>query len=529
MKKMAKKAISPRKPAGKSSARPTRIGRRSAFKSELVKGDVVKVLDRLHKGLKFDVVVADPPYNIGKDFGNDSDRMPMRDYLSWTDEWLGRCLDRLTDNGVAYVYGFAERLARISARYPIDEQRWLAWHYINKSVPSLKFWQRSHESILCMWKPGRGRPDLEIDQIREPYTSGYKVNIGKVRAGTGSRFNGNRYGKETVYGDHGGALPRDVLKIPALAGGAGASERWFLCKTCGNRIYPPHQMSLHRGCEVMKHPTQKPMELSRRLIRSRIRESEGGGWPCSSAVRRFRIGMRGGSAAWRGMAGYREKWRVRRLCQEVVEAMYRLTPLMEQKFRTLLADYHRLFDGGRCQGWELEELLVRAIKADNSRDLRVCWREKGHDDKNDITVATNTEKHRLQIKSGAITRKEDDVSMVISGHRLGRFEGDFLEISNYLNNRDSEIISVPYRMVQNNQGRSHIYRICYIRAKLLQGVSGSSWVKKGKQYIATNSHGVEFSLRPSMSWQVWWKVPCDLLELKDEFTNGRFLGDGNSP
>jgi len=35
--------------------------------------------------------------------------------------------------------------------------------------------------------------------------------------------NGN---KETIYKAHeGGALPRDVIKIPALAGGAGMSER----------------------------------------------------------------------------------------------------------------------------------------------------------------------------------------------------------------------------------------------------------------------------------------------------------------
>lgn len=520
---MAKKATSSKRPAGKSSVRASRVQGRTVFKSRLTKGDVVKVLDRLPASVKFDVVIADPPYNIGKDFGNDSDRMPMEDYLSWTDEWLGRCLDRLADNGVAYVYGFAEILARISARYPIDEQRWLVWHYMNKAVPSLKFWQRSHESILCMWKPGHDRPDLEIDQIREPYTNGYKVNIGKVRAGTGSRFSGDRYGRETVYSDHGGALPRDVLKIPALAGGAGASERWFMCRTCGNEVYPPQEMSLHRGCDVMKHPTQKPMELSRRLIRSRISENEGGGWPCSSAVRWFRFGMRGSNRVGRGVAGGRDQSRIRRLCKEVAKAMYRLTPVMEQKFRQFLAEYHRLLDGGRCQSWELEEFMVKAIKADNSKDLSVCWREKGHDDKNDITVSIRNKKHLLQIKSGQIRGKKDNKYINISGYRLGRFDGDFSEISKYLNNRNSEIISIPYRKLENSQGRSHIYRICYIKAEVLQGVSGSKWTKKGKQYIATNSHGVEFSLRPSMSWQVWWKIPYDLLELKKEFTEGQYI------
>ena len=249
----------------------------------------------------------------------------------------------------------------------------------------------------------------------------------------------------------------------------------------------------------------------------------GGGWPCSSAVRWFRFGMRGGNRVGRGVAGGRDQSRIRRLCKEVVEAMYRLTPVMEQKFRQFLAEYHRLLDGGRCQSWELEEFMVKAIKADNSKDLSVCWREKGHDDKNDITVSIRNRKHLLQIKSGQIRGKKDNKYINISGYRLGRFDGDFSEISKYLNNRNSEIISIPYRKLENSQGRSHIYRICYIKAEVLQGVSGSKWTKKGKQYIATNSHGVEFSLRPSMSWQVWWKIPYDLLELKKEFTEGQYI------
>lgn len=219
--------------------------------------------------MKFDVVIADPPYNIGKDFGNDSDCMPMDRYLEWTDQWLSLCMNRLTDNGVVYVYGFPEIVARISVRHQIEKQRWLVWHYTNKVAPSLKFWQRSHETILCMWN-SESRPVLEVEQIREPYTEGYKVNIGRVRAGTGSRFNGNRPGKKTIYQNHGGALPRDVIKVPALAGGAGAAERWFMCRSCGDAVCPPSELSEHQNCDIMKHPTQKPEELTRRLILSRL-------------------------------------------------------------------------------------------------------------------------------------------------------------------------------------------------------------------------------------------------------------------
>ena len=140
------------------------------------------------------------PYNIGKDFGNDDEVMPIDDYVDWALGWLGDCFRLLADDGLLYLYGFPEIVARIAARFPLDEQRWLVWHYTNKTVPSLKFWQRSHETILCLWKPGRPRPDLEIDQIREPYTDSYLKAAGKVRKGTPSRFGSS--GKATIYNAH---------------------------------------------------------------------------------------------------------------------------------------------------------------------------------------------------------------------------------------------------------------------------------------------------------------------------------------
>lgn len=105
------------------------------------------------------------------------------------------------------------------------------------------------------------RTDLEIDQIREPYTGSFLKNAaGKERKDTPSHYGSE--GKTTIYNAHeNGALPRDVLKIPALASGAGRSERWFICRTCGPQIYPPVDLSEHREHDILKHPTQKPMEL----------------------------------------------------------------------------------------------------------------------------------------------------------------------------------------------------------------------------------------------------------------------------
>lgn len=246
------------------------------MQSRIECGDVLEVLKSLPVEIKFDVVIIDPPYNIGKDFGNSNDTMPIHEYVEWSKEYISLCFKLLADNGLIYIYGFPEILARISSQYPIDEQRWLAWHYTNKAVPSAKFWQRSHESILCLWKSGHKRPVLEIDQIREPYSKTFlNQSAGKTRRGTHSRF-GGKGNKETVYiANKNGALPRDVIKIPALAGGAGASERWFMCRTCGDNVYSPKHIQDHREHDTLKHPTQKPLELTKRLIRSRINGNGG--------------------------------------------------------------------------------------------------------------------------------------------------------------------------------------------------------------------------------------------------------------
>ena len=207
---------------------------------DVICGDSIKILPTLESE-SAQIIIADPPYNIGKDFGNDSDKQPMDEYLLWCELWIKECLRILKPNGTMFIYGFSEILALILSKVPYDiNRRWILWHYTNKNVPSLNFWQRSHESIIVLWKKDKV---FHRDDIREPYTDGFlKGAAGKERKATKGRF--SKGDKKTTYTAHtNGALPRDVIKIPALAGGAGMNER-------------------------VAHPTQKPLALCDKLLRS---------------------------------------------------------------------------------------------------------------------------------------------------------------------------------------------------------------------------------------------------------------------
>ena len=195
--------------------------------------------------------------------------------------------------------------------------------------------------------------------------------------------------------------------------------------------------------------------------------------------------------------------------------MYRLTPRMLQRFERDLQKYHELFSGGRCQGWEQEELIVAAVKSDTTVQHQVFWKEAGHDDKADIKVKTNKTSYLLQIKSGQII--ERDAYLKLSGPRLGRFKGRMEDITKYLNSNNANIIAIPYKKVDDKKGRKHIYQLSYIDVRLLTGLIPDRWKKIKKSYKQVNPQSVEFFVRPSLSWQVWWKIPLSKVEREELF------------
>ena len=71
---------------------------------KIIHGDALEVLENNIADGSIDLIFADPPYNIGKDFAGCKDKWATdEDYLQWCYKWLGLCVRKLKPNGSFYV------------------------------------------------------------------------------------------------------------------------------------------------------------------------------------------------------------------------------------------------------------------------------------------------------------------------------------------------------------------------------------------------------------------------------------------
>lgn len=176
-----------------------------------------------------DLILTDPPYGLGKDYGNDSDKQAAQEYLMWTEQWIDAVLPKLKPNGSLYIFltwrYSPEIFVMLKQRMTMINE--IIW---DRRVPSMGGSTRSFTSVhdtVGLFVNSKNYY-FDLDSVRIPYDAETK------KARSRSIFVGAKW-LELGYN------PKDLWSVSRL-----------------------HKENPER----VEHPTQKPLEIIERMVRA---------------------------------------------------------------------------------------------------------------------------------------------------------------------------------------------------------------------------------------------------------------------
>lgn len=205
----------------------------------IINGNCDDVLASLvDSGIKYDLVLTDPPYNVGKDFGNNSDNLPLEVFLNQMYSRIDMLSKLLTPHGSIIWFGIHDYICYFQVYMTsigLSYRRMNIWHYENGFSRSLRSPATHYEPFLWFSKC-RTKWTYNIDEVRVPYKSTERLRS----AVKYKDANGNIKIWEP---NPKGANRSDIWDFPTLAGKAFAAERTI-------------------------HPSQKPEALISEIIKA---------------------------------------------------------------------------------------------------------------------------------------------------------------------------------------------------------------------------------------------------------------------
>jgi len=193
-------------------------------------GDCFNCLDNVPNG-SCRLVFADPPYNMGKKFGNNHDKWETPEhYRDWCIEWIDRCTKKLTADGSLMIMGHPRYssylLPHLDKNLVYTNQ---IVYYYTDGMPEKKNFERRYEVILY-YRRNENKYVFNLENVRIPLVRYEKTS--------------NPEGKN----------PSDVWQIHRV--------RWN----------SKERVSLTNG--KIAHAAQKPIRLMRRIILSVTSEGD---------------------------------------------------------------------------------------------------------------------------------------------------------------------------------------------------------------------------------------------------------------
>ena len=198
--------------------------------SMAIMGDCLEVLKSMKSG-SVNLIFADAPYNIGKDFGNNSDKWEsVQTYVDWCKEWIDECLRVLNDNGTMYFMTATQHMpyldVYVSEKYNVLCR--IVWTYDSSGVQSKKIYGSLYEPILMINKSAKSKYVFNHEDIL-------------VEAKTGAKRKLIDYRKDPPQ-------PYSSEKVPGNV--------WEFSRV------------RFKMDEYENHPTQKPESLLERMIKA---------------------------------------------------------------------------------------------------------------------------------------------------------------------------------------------------------------------------------------------------------------------
>ena len=138
------------------------------IEQKIILGEAVSEMQKIDSET-FDLIIADPPYNLGKDYGNNRDTKGFEEYLAFSKNWLKEAHRLLKANGTIYVFmGFRF----ISSLYDLLDRvfgmffnSWIVWHY-TQGIGKKRGFSPRHDDILMFTKTKNFT--FNLDDIRVP-------------------------------------------------------------------------------------------------------------------------------------------------------------------------------------------------------------------------------------------------------------------------------------------------------------------------------------------------------------------------
>lgn len=205
------------------------IGKFEGDDATVVHGDCLDALKSVADE-SIDLIFADPPYNIGKRFGEFKDAWPSdKAYAEWCYRWLDACIRKLKPTGSLYVMTSTQAMPYLDLwlRERIAILSRIVWQYDSSGVQARKHFGSLYEPILFC--------------VRDAKNYTFNAADIEVEARTGAVRKLIDYRKEVP-------TPYKATKVP------------------GNTWYMPRVR--YRMPEYEEHPSQKPEALLERIVKA---------------------------------------------------------------------------------------------------------------------------------------------------------------------------------------------------------------------------------------------------------------------